>query len=88
MSPAEKRILAELESKARCPWELNGYRDGLAGRDDRVPEGRQSIRDTYMLGWRDGDRARLMKEAAAEHALANAFAPADILDDSYFLNPN
>lgn len=62
---ATKRLLQELTSKARIGWERNGYEDGLAGRDDRSGGFTNiSTRDTYMVGWRDGDQVRRMQETA------------------------
>jgi ribosome modulation factor len=61
-----KTLLLELESKSRTPWEQNGYVHGLAGIDNKVPYGRMSTRDSYMMGWRDGDQVRKMREAQAE----------------------
>lgn len=72
LSPAELKILSELENKARTPWQSNGYRDGLTGRDDRIPYGRMSVRDSYMIGWRDGQQVRALK-VAAKDALDAAF---------------
>lgn len=56
-------IRQELAAKKRLGWEANGYEDGLVGRDDRVPHGRMSVRDSYMTGWRDGDQVRRMSVA-------------------------
>ena len=57
-------VLQDIETKTRLGWEKNGYEDGLAGRDDRVPYGRMSVRDSYLVGWRDGDQVRKIREAA------------------------
>jgi ribosome modulation factor len=66
MTAAETALREELESKVRYTWELNGYKDGLVGHTNRVPEGRKSVRDTYLVGWRDGDQVRLMRAALQE----------------------
>ena len=60
LSPAEKRFLSELESKARVSWEKNGYEDGLVD-NYRAPQ-RLSVHDTYMLGWYDGEQVRRIRK--------------------------
>lgn len=58
-------IINELISKTRTGWELNGFEDGLTGRDNRAPKHMISY-GIYMEGYRDGEQVRKMKEAAAD----------------------
>jgi ribosome modulation factor len=66
---SEQRIVNELTSQPRAGWERNGYQDGLDGRTDRMSFPHQSTRDSYMLGWRDGDQVRRIVEAWGQQAI-------------------
>jgi len=72
LSPSETRLLTELQSKPREGWERNGYEDGLA--NNYRGEGRGAARDSYMLGYRDGEQVRRILESAREPAPAPARA--------------